>query len=703
MVTVFANGIPSQSSLFFSGAIPATVTLGNLTQTYDGTAKSVSVSTAPAGLPVSVTYNGTTNAPTNAGNYAVTATISNPAYLGGATGTLSITRAPASVSLGNLLQSFNGSPRNVSVTTTPAGLPVSVLYNGLFFAPTAAGSYPVMATIVNPNYQGAATNTLTIVTGLTVDATRAVRRVDPRWYGLNTAVWDSNFDTDATSNALQEIGCRTLRFPGGSLSDFYHWETGTRDDGYQYDPTKFSNFMHVATNAGVNAYITVNYGTGTTNEAADWVRSANVTNLCGFKYWEVGNECYGSWEPDNNTNPPYSAHDPWTYAMRFRDYYTAMKAADPTIKVGIMVTPGEDNYQDASNYVVNPRTGIAHFGWTPVLLSTLHGLGVTPDFAVHHVYPEYINDNDAFLLQAATNWVLDAADLRQQITDYCGAAGTNIELVCTENNADAGPQGKQSTSLVNGLYLADSLGEIAKTEFNSFIWWDLRNGVDTSGDFDPSLYGWRTNGDLGIMVGANTRYPTYYAMKLMQYFAQPGDVILSPASSDSLLAVYAAQKADSAVSVLVINKDPSNTLSRPMVLGGFAPNSTATVRSFGIPQDNATETNSPVPGAQDIATNSISNAGTTFNYAFPPYSLTLFTLAPTAPALVLTPPTNQLSSMFVFQLQGQPGVAYVLQSSSDLIHWTPIVTNILAGGSTSITNPIIPTTPQKFWRAIWQP
>ena len=61
-------------------------------------------------------------------------------------------------------------------------------------------------------------------------------------------------------------------------------------------PSIFANFMHVATNLGEQAFITVNYGSGTSNEAAAWVLNANVTNHCGFKYWEVGNEVYGTWE-----------------------------------------------------------------------------------------------------------------------------------------------------------------------------------------------------------------------------------------------------------------------------------------------------------------------------------------------------------------------------------------------------------------------
>ena len=190
-------------------------------------------------------------------------------------------------------------------------------------------------------------------------------------------------------------------------------------------------------------------------------------------------------------------------------------------------------------------------------------------------------------------------------------------------------------------------------------------------------------------------------MKLMQYFAQPGDTILNPGSSDSLLAVYAAQRTNGTVSVLVINKDPTAP-TRPIGFAGFAPNTLATIRSYGIPQDEATRTNSIVPGAQDIATNSFPNAGTTFNYAFPPYSLTLFTLAPAVPSLSVAPPAFQSGNAFVFQLQGPSGVKYVVQTSSNLIQWIPSLTNVLSGNVVNITNPIPPGAADNFWRVIWQ-
>ena len=68
----------------------------------------------------------------------------------------------------------------------------------------------------------------------------------------------------------------------------------------------------------------------------------------------------------------------------------------------------------------------------------------------------------------------------------------------TENNSDSGAMGRQSTSLVNALYLADSTSALMKTEFRSYIWWDLHDGYETDGNFDPTIYGWRPNGDYGI-------------------------------------------------------------------------------------------------------------------------------------------------------------------------------------------------------------
>ena len=529
---------------------------------------------------------------------------------------------------------------------------------------------------------------------LSVDASQVIRPADARWLGVNTAIWDSDFDTPATASALAELGTRILRFPGGSSADEYHWATGKSSTNTWAWGTSFANFAHIATNLGAQAMITVNYGTGTSNEAAAWVRSANVTNQLGFKYWEIGNEVYGTWETDSNPVP----HDPYTYALRARDYMAQMRAADPTIKIGVVAVPGENTYSNyATHFAVNARTGATNYGWTPVLLSTLQSLGAAPDFLIHHVYPEYNTENDQQLLLDSGNWPGDAADLRRQISDYMGTAGTSIELICTENNSDSGSPGKQSTSIVNGLYLADSLAQLEKTAFNGYIWWDLRNGTDTSGDFDAALYGWRTYGDLGIINGLNTRHPVYYTFKLMQYFAQAGDTVLNAGSDYGLLPAYATRKADGALAVLVINKDRYAAYAAQLALTNFVPGSNALVRSFGIAQDEAARTNSVVPGALDVATNTLAGIGTQFIATFPPYAVTLLTLPPAAPGLTVSRSASQIT----LQVQGQSAVPYVLQSSTNLATWTSELTNTLTGGTWNVSTNV--SKPVKFWRAVWVP
>ncbi len=134
---------------------PATVTLSNLTHTYSGLPKSATVTTAPGGLTTSVTYNGSTTPPTDAGSYNVVATVTSPNYLGSATGTLTIGKATATITLGNLEHTYDGAVKSATATSTnPSGL--SVIFNsGNSF--TNAGSYPVIASISNPNYNASTT------------------------------------------------------------------------------------------------------------------------------------------------------------------------------------------------------------------------------------------------------------------------------------------------------------------------------------------------------------------------------------------------------------------------------------------------------------------------------------------------------------------------------------------------------------------
>ncbi|HVE56921.1 MAG TPA: pectinesterase family protein, partial [Pyrinomonadaceae bacterium] len=142
--------------------LTAIISLSNLTQTFDGTPKPVTVTTDPGSLTVDVTYNGSPTAPTNAGTYTVVATVNDTNYQGSATKTLTISKAAATVSLSNLTQNFDGAPKPVTVTTNPANLSVSATYNGSPTVPSAVGNYAVLVSITDPNYTGSASGNLNI-------------------------------------------------------------------------------------------------------------------------------------------------------------------------------------------------------------------------------------------------------------------------------------------------------------------------------------------------------------------------------------------------------------------------------------------------------------------------------------------------------------------------------------------------------------
>ena len=63
------------------------------------------------------------------------------------------------------------------------------------------------------------------VVNVTVNPKERIRKVDRRMFGLNAAVWDGAYASPNTTQLLTELDNQALRFPGGSLSDVYHWQT----------------------------------------------------------------------------------------------------------------------------------------------------------------------------------------------------------------------------------------------------------------------------------------------------------------------------------------------------------------------------------------------------------------------------------------------------------------------------------------------
>ncbi len=160
-VTATSGSVNGSSSVTIVKAV-APVSLSNLSQTYNGSPRPVTVTTSPGGLATTATYNNSSTVPTNVGNYPVVVTINDPNYQGTASGTLTIGKGTAAISLTDLTQVYDGNPKPVTVATTPTNLSTIITYNGVATVPSDFGSYPVVATISDANWEGTTSGTLTI-------------------------------------------------------------------------------------------------------------------------------------------------------------------------------------------------------------------------------------------------------------------------------------------------------------------------------------------------------------------------------------------------------------------------------------------------------------------------------------------------------------------------------------------------------------
>jgi len=109
-----------------------------------------------------VPTNFTLAAPINAGTYEIKTKAAGFGTDGNSSSTLLINKALLQVTLSNLSQIRDGTPKPAIVTTSPLEIATSVSYSGSSTAPSSLGSYPVNAASNNPNYEGQASGTLQI-------------------------------------------------------------------------------------------------------------------------------------------------------------------------------------------------------------------------------------------------------------------------------------------------------------------------------------------------------------------------------------------------------------------------------------------------------------------------------------------------------------------------------------------------------------
>jgi len=473
---------------------------------------------------------------------------------------------------------------------------------------------------------------------LTIDASQVRAVISDAAFGVNTAVWDNHLLDPQIPDLLRGAGVTMLRFPGGSTADVYHWKTqalsrGIVGNNYISASNTFDAFMQVVQKTGAQAFITVNYGSneagtdgGDPAEAAAWVYYANVVKHYGIKYWQIGNEVYGNgfygprWEADR-----HAEKGPATYANNVLQFARAMKAVDPSIKIGIsLTTPIVDNAHDEMA------------DWNPTVLSIACSV---IDFVDVHWYPRLSKSDsrsaDAQLLARPglmPNFIMQP---RNAIMQSCGTHAHAVEIFLGEVNTDISV--KQKVSIVNALFLADMYMSWLAHGGTNVTWWDVHNGIEVPGDNEPMVYGNTAYGDPGLLSNgtcaggnqcakgpcadklcepaANTPFMPYYGLQMLSYLGRPGDQIVAATSRLDTVAIHAVKQVNGNLALLLINKDPGKSVKPMVSIAGYTPATTARVYTLD-------------PHSSAISPVSSIDVRTAVQPDLPPYSLTTIILAP---------------------------------------------------------------------------
>jgi alpha-L-arabinofuranosidase len=432
---------------------------------------------------------------------------------------------------------------------------------------------PKSATI--PGYTEMAQTKTAKTVDLTVDFSKRITKVSKYIYGNNANCYTGWMQNNSTlMQHIDKLKMGVMRIPGGSLSDVFFWNRKGIYENYaikSYDPAltdipstispwvgkRVENFedwsmgvdqyYQMMQTANLTGMVTVNYGYaryGTSSNpvaqaahlAADWVRYDNGRS----KFWEIGNEVFGSWEAgyeiDQSQNkdgqPKRITGD--LYGKHCLVFIDSMRKAALEINKEI--------YIGAVCFEEN-NTGMPN--WNKELITQVGG---KIDFYIVHSYFTPFSTN------STPNVILDSpskiAGYRTFIENELKAQSKPVvPVLLTEWNIFA-EGSNQAVSFINGMHATVTFGELIKNKYEVATRWDLANGWSNGND-----HGLFSTGDEPGVAKYAPRPAFYYMYYFQKYF---GDMMVEATSTVSSVVAYASQFTQSGEgSLAIVNKGTS--------------------------------------------------------------------------------------------------------------------------------------------------
>lgn len=431
-----------------------------------------------------------------------------------------------------------------------------------------------------PSYNSVSQPTAGATSFVTVDASTIITKVPPDVFSHNSNSWMGQIVTEPSlMSNITNLHPGVIRFPGGSISDVYFWNKpynappsdapsqlvdangvasaagywgGMTTDSWTISLDNYYNMLQQTGNQGI---ITVNYGyarygtganpvTTAAHLAADWVRYDNGRT----KYWEIGNECNGTWEAGYRINTTNN-HDGQPgivtgtlYGQHAKVFIDSMRAAaqqiGKTIYIGAYILEAQPaGWQTATDQAWNA--------------GVIGQVASAADYYIIHSYYTPFQTN-ATANDILTTAKANTAAMMTYVTSNITTNGGSVKpIALTEWNITS--QGsKQQVSFVNGIHAAILLGEAIKNKYGFTARWDLANGY--SGGNDMGLF---NIGDEPNVAKWNPRPAFYYMYYFQKYI---GDRMLSSTILGGLT-VYASSFTSGEKGTILVNTGTSDEVA----------------------------------------------------------------------------------------------------------------------------------------------
>ena len=408
-----------------------------------------------------------------------------------------------------------------------------------------------------------------------IDAGKILTKIPTSIYGHNANIYMSSMVGEtALLNHLTQLKPNIIRFPGGSLSDYYFWNApsgvkpadapdsvlnaegqlivatywfGKRSENWT---ASLDNYYSMLQQTGNKGMITVNYayaryGRGenpvksAAHLAADWVRYDKGRT----KYWEIGNENNGVWEGGYRIDPAFNKDGQpeiitgQLYGSHYKIFADSMRAAAKEMGTALVIGAQLLEKEPEGWQTNTDKT------WNAGVLSQVKSLA---DFYIIHSYftPYKENSSAGVILNSALTNTSTMMDYVKKSIISAGGALKPIAL--TEWNITS-EGSRQQVSFINGLHATILLGEAIKNKYGETSRWDLSNGWNNGND-----HGLFNSGDEPGAEKWNPR-PAFYYM----YFFQKcmGDRLLpsSVSGTDAVLS-YASSFSSGQKGIVLVNK-----------------------------------------------------------------------------------------------------------------------------------------------------